>query len=85
MTPPIPSYLSGLIGLLFITNEGMAASFSIPSLDLSVGDIATGGAGFRLQGALAFQINNTNQAVDEEFIADGNDFSLHGIMREINW
>jgi hypothetical protein len=66
-------------GLIFITNEGMAASFTMPALDLDVGPL-------NIAGALEFQINTTTVAVNETFVVDRDrvDNDRDGLIDETN-
>ena len=57
--------ISGAQGLIFITNLGMAAEFKVPVT------LGSQGGDFFFQGDLKVGINNTNQAVNEEFRVDG--------------
>ncbi|HET6548786.1 MAG TPA: calcium-binding protein, partial [Solirubrobacter sp.] len=51
-------------GLVFITNLGMAAQFSVGPPTLAAGDDVS------FTGKLTFALNNTNQRVDESFLVD---------------
>ena len=58
--------LEGGDGMIFVTNLGMAAEFSVPV------NIAFGGDAFVFSGTLSLGINNTNAAVNEIFdVGDG--------------
>jgi hypothetical protein len=57
--------ITGASGLIFVTNLGMAAEFSVPV------SFAFGGNALAFTGTLSLGINNTNVAVDETFDIGG--------------
>ena len=53
-------------GLIFITNQGMAASFMLEAVSFDIGPVS-------VTGQLGFQINNIPTAINEEFVVNGAD------------
>ncbi|HTD68791.1 MAG TPA: hypothetical protein VK846_19895, partial [Candidatus Limnocylindria bacterium] len=58
--------LTDISGLILITPQGLAASFTVP-FDINV---SGGSASLAFSGEVRLEINNTNQLINEEFVVD---------------